>query len=184
MNIFLRLKHWQLFGLLIGIPVIFLTVGMKIAISFEEMATVFMLTIILFFGVFYGWLYTLGVNLNKRLPGTVKMGLIKFKWFLFISVAFIIYSHIFVYWFLEHIDLNPVIHTVISSDIMLLPQFFSVFCFFYGLYFNAKSLKAVLLQRPVTFSDYSEDFFFFWFFPIGVWIIQPRINEIFDDTLQ
>lgn len=57
---------------------------------------------------------------------------------------------------------------------------FSMFCIFYCLYFNAKSLKAVEWQRPVTFSDFAGEFFLIWFFPVGIWIIQPRINRLFE----
>jgi len=55
---------------------------------------------------------------------------------------------------------------------------------FYCLYFISKSLKAVELQRDVTFNDYAGEFFLIWFFPIGIWFIQPRINKLFDETLQ
>jgi hypothetical protein len=59
---------------------------------------------------------------------------------------------------------------------------FSMFCIFYCLYFNAKALKIVEWQRPVTFSDFAGEFFLIWFFPIGIWIIQPRINRLFKNT--
>ena len=57
---------------------------------------------------------------------------------------------------------------------------FSMFCIFYCLYFNAKALKAVEWQRPVTFGDFAGEFFLLWFYPIGVWIIQPRVNKLFE----
>lgn len=60
---------------------------------------------------------------------------------------------------------------------------FSMFCIFYCLYFNAKALKTVEWQNTVTFSDFAGEFFLIWFFPIGVWIIQPRINKLFDTTI-
>jgi len=41
-------------------------------------------------------------------------------------------------------------------------------------------MRLVTLERrqPVTFFDYSGPFFLFWFFPIGVWFIQPRVNKL------
>jgi len=51
---------------------------------------------------------------------------------------------------------------------------------FYCLYFNAKALKTAELQKPLTFSDFAGEFFLLWFFPIGIWILQPRINKLFD----
>ncbi|MBI3240197.1 MAG: hypothetical protein HYZ43_15335 [Flavobacteriia bacterium] len=39
-------------------------------------------------------------------------------------------------------------------------------------------LKSVELQREAVYTEYSSDFFLIWFFPVGVWSIQPRINRI------
>ena len=55
----------------------------------------------------------------------------------------------------------------------------SMVCIFYCIYFNAKSLKAAELQRPVVFADYLSEIFIIWFFPIGIWAVQPRINALF-----
>jgi hypothetical protein len=40
-----------------------------------------------------------------------------------------------------------------------------------------------LWQKPVTFSDFAGEFFLIWFFPVGIWIIQPRINKLFDTNI-
>jgi len=56
---------------------------------------------------------------------------------------------------------------------------FSMFCIFYCMYFIAKEFKSVEVQKPVTFSDFAGEFFLLWFFPVGIWILQPRINKIF-----
>ena len=99
MNFFLRLKHWQLFGLLIGIPFIFQIFAMTTVIVSQDpakMFTAFPLIMISFMGVFFGWFYALGVNLNKKLPDTVKMNLTKFKWFLIIPIVYIVFFSIFI----------------------------------------------------------------------------------------
>jgi hypothetical protein len=57
---------------------------------------------------------------------------------------------------------------------------FSMFCIFYTLYFVAKTIKTVELQREVKFSDFAGEFFMIWFFPIGIWIVQPKINEMIE----
>jgi len=190
MNIFLRLKHWQLFGLLIGIPFIFQIVGMTTVIASQDPTKMFIIfppMMILYMGIFFGWFYALGVNLNKRLPATVKMSLTKFKWFLIIPAVYIVFFSIFIFGIFGGIfdsgKPNPVV--IVDNFGIIFPlHIFSMFCIFYCLYFNAKSLKAVEWQRPITFSDYAGEFFLIWFFPIGIWIIQPRINKIFDETLQ
>lgn len=190
MNFFLRLKHWQLFILLMIAPFIAQLVGMTVLITSHDSAMMFaafMLIMFLFAGIFFGWLYVLGVNLNMKLPGMVKMNLTKFKWFLFTIVMYMVLIWVFMSvnfeYMLDSGETNSVDLT--GGFVVILPlHFFSIFCIFYCLYFIAKSLKSVECQRPVTFSDYAGEFFLICFFPIGVWLIQPRINKIFDETLQ
>ena len=57
---------------------------------------------------------------------------------------------------------------------------FSMFCIFYSLYFVAKTFKTVELQREVIFSDFAGEFFMIWFYPIGIWIVQPKINKMIE----
>ena len=58
---------------------------------------------------------------------------------------------------------------------------FSMFCIFYSLYFVAKTFKTVELQRQVSFSDFAGEFFMIWFYPIGIWIVQPKINKMIEE---
>jgi len=77
---------------------------------------------------------------------------------------------------LKGVQPNPLIFIFIFPV-----HFFCMFCIFYCLYFNAKALKAAEWQRPVTFSDFAGEFFMIWFFPVGIWILQPRINKLFEN---
>ena len=67
---------------------------------------------------------------------------------------------------MEHIGL------IVTAHLM------STACLFFVLYYNAKALRSVELQRRARFGDYIIDFILFWFFPIGIWILQPRINKV------
>jgi len=86
-------------------------------------------------------------------------------------------------WFVWSLFICVKRRTAQSSDIhfYLSRSFFLLFCMFYCLYFNAKALKAAEWQRPVTFSDFAGEFFMIWFFPVGIWILQPRINKLFEN---
>ena len=44
--------------------------------------------------------------------------------------------------------------------------------------FVAKTIQTAESQRTVSFGDYIGNFFLIWFLPIGVWILQPKINEL------
>lgn len=186
MKLLLKLKHWQLFLLLMVIPILF-QIGMFAAVFISNdplmMFSLFPIVMILFMGIFFGWFYALGTHLHKKLPDTVHMNLRLFKILLFIPVA---YMSLFMVFMINMF--NGIIgggEPNVAIFMLIFPlHLFSMFCIFYCLYFNAKSLKSVELQKPVTFNDFAGEFFLIWFFPVGIWFLQPRINKLFEETQQ
>jgi hypothetical protein len=181
----LTFKHWQIFLLLIGLPMIFQFIAMGYIMTSSNpnvfiiaFPTMMILSVVLFFG----WFYTLGTKLHKKLPETSTMNLTRFKIFLFIPVIYMLSISVFMFGVFSFISTGEQPTPAILVVILLL-HLFSMFCIFYCLHFIAKALKTVEWQKPVTFSDFAGEFFLIWFFPIGIWIIQPRLNRIFDDTI-
>lgn len=182
----LTLKHWQIFTLLMGVPVLFqLFVGY--AVTTDSVSSLifiaFPVMLVFLIAVFFGWFYAIGTNLHKKLPGSVTMNLTRFKIFLFIPFAYMIsISLIMCNLITERLPIdgqpNPAFFLVIFPL-----HLFSIFCMFYCLYFNAKALKSVECQREVTSSEYIGEFLMIWFFPFGIWMIQPRLNKLFDPAL-
>jgi hypothetical protein len=69
--------------------------------------------------------------------------------------------------------------------IFLIPfHLLAMACLFYDLYFVSKSMVLAETARPVSFYDYAGPFFLLWFFPFGIWIIQPRINRLYESTME
>ncbi len=176
----LTLKHWQLFLLLFALPFTCqLLMGgfLFMARDISRVLAVFPVIMLLYVGLFFSWFYALGTNLHKRLPATVPMSLTKFKLFLFMPAIYMILlmagMELMFAGNKVNIQPNPLIFLFIVPM-----HLFSMFCIIYCLYFNAKALKAAELQRPVTFNDFIGEFFLLWFFPVGIWILQPRINKI------
>jgi hypothetical protein len=54
-----------------------------------------------------------------------------------------------------------------------------MFCIFYIAFFASKSLAMAEKSGPVTFYDYAGPLFLIYFFPVGVWFVQPRINRLY-----
>jgi hypothetical protein len=50
---------------------------------------------------------------------------------------------------------------------------------FSNLYFVAEGLVIAETGKRVSFFDCVGPFFLIWFFVIGVWFIQPRINRLY-----
>lgn len=182
MSFFLKIKHWQLFGLLIVIPMVLqvLLSGRTIVENvFSRSFDYFPLVMIIFTVLFFGWQYSIGTKLYRKIPQTVKMNLTRFKICIFVPLIYICILTIFMICFLNGLlDLKQVNSSIFSLVILI--HMFAMFCIFYCFYFIAKVLKAAEIGRSVIFNDFSGDFFLLWFYPIGIWIIQPRINKIFN----
>ena len=196
MNIFLKAKHWQIFLLSFGIPfIIYIIMIVSLMSNFMNMQrgidsrpdafiiyrffTIFPIVMLIFIGVLYGWFWSIAIGLQKKVPEGIKMKIMKFKIFFFYIICYMILfmgSFFFMFRainFLEYI--GP------SFMMFILPfHFFAMFCSFYMLYFVAKTFKTVELQREVKFSDFAGEFFMIWFFPIGIWILQPKINKMIE----
>lgn len=193
---FLKAKHWQLFLLTFGIPMVFQFVVMGImfagigsgsepnpSVIFNYMKFI-PVVMILFMGVFFGWFWSVSMGLQSRIPENVKMKVKKFRILFFIPL---------VYFLLIILLMGGAINGAISGGdnpgegfigsligIIVPLHLFSMFCIFYSLYFAAKTLKTVELQREATFSDFAGEFFLIWFYPIGIWIVQPKINRMIE----
>jgi hypothetical protein len=57
----------------------------------------------------------------------------------------------------------------------------SIACILLGVRFAAKTLKSIELGRLAKFGDYAGEFFLIWFSPLGIWILQPRLNRLTKD---
>jgi hypothetical protein len=189
MRAFLTMKHWQLFILLFAIPVIIQMVVMGIVLVSRDlgmMQIIVPIIMVLYIAGFFGWLYTVATNLNQRLPASLNMPLNRFRIFMIIPVLYILFISFFLFGKMgdpAFIQEDP--SRLAATLLMIVPiHLFSMFCIFYCIWFVAKSLKAVELQRRVSFSDYIGEFFLFWFFVVGVWLLQPRINKMFANAPQ
>lgn len=53
------------------------------------------------------------------------------------------------------------------------------FCVIYILDFAGTVLLLAENDKYPNFSEFAGPFFSFWFFPIGIWFVQPRINRVY-----
>ncbi len=199
---FLNAKHWQLFLLTFGIPIVFQIVFMSSMLSNfattaspdpEEMlnsmklfSIVMVLVMVLFMATFFGWFWSVAIGLQKKVPEEVRMKVKKFKIFFFIPLVYILSMMLFVLYAMTGLmdtDSEPNVGFIGSMFAIIVPlHLFSMFCIFHTLYFVSKTIKTVELQREVNFSDFAGEFFMIWFYPIGIWIVQPRINKLVDSN--
>ena len=86
MKFLLRLRHWQLFLLTWGLPIAvfvlsFFNTGLPVVVVMPIMMVLFTLG-------FFGWVWAISTQLNKKLPAGVKLDVAQFKIFFLIPIVF------------------------------------------------------------------------------------------------
>ncbi len=179
-NWFLKAKHWQLFLGMFGFPIIgyFALLGISLATNSYEAGVIgilFIGIISLFF--YFGWLWSIGTGLSPKLPKVQSFS--KFR-FIILFLLVVIFYFIFL---LGSILFLPLLVTMTTSVLVgamvALVYFLIIFGYFHTIYQDAKILKAIELQKKVKFGNFVGEFFLLWFYIVGVWVLQPRINEYF-----
>jgi hypothetical protein len=175
----LRAKSWQIFALIIGLGVSGqIIASISLARSMEspdgslKVPLGFAIESVLMMCCFLGWNWSIGTFLSSRVPPALRL---KFGFFRFALVYPVIYVMFFMWMFKT---LNRA-----SFSLILLLHFLAMFCFFYLFYFVSKNLVLAETRKPRSFNDYAGTFFSVWFFPIGIWFIQPRINRQYAESL-
>jgi uncharacterized membrane protein YfcA len=163
MKFFLKLTHFDLFLLLI-LPI---SVGLLIGTYTQESLYNEVLNII-FFLFWIGWIYSIG-NLLGRRWDKGKLALRLFHFCIFFYLFFITIATFKVY-----IGINS--ESILFSLIVI----FALLSVFYCLYYVSKMLVILEKQREIKFKEHQIEFFLFFIFIIGIWILQPRINQLND----
>jgi hypothetical protein len=188
-KLLLKAKHWQIFILIFGLPFVFQMVYMIQFVSsinlmagpdFQEMFNYMKFTMLIAAVsaiVTYSWYWSIAVGLQKMLPEGITMKVTLFKFFLFVPIVFMLFLFLGAYYFYTRQDIPSLIILVPLVPLYL----FVIFCSFYCIYFIAKTIRTVELQRNVVFGDFVAEFFLIWFYFIGVWVLQPRINKMADN---
>ncbi|MGK4566753.1 hypothetical protein [Flavobacterium sp. 3HN19-14] len=199
-NLFLRAKHWQLFLLTFVLPIVSHIILMAMLFSElikyqtppnpEVMAPFFKIfpLIMLLFTIFqFGWIWSVVIGLQKKLPAGIIMKVRRFKILFFIPLFYIVFLCVFMSFVfdgilqLQHSQMpNPALF--IGVFVIFIPLHLgSMFCIFHNIYFAAKTIKIAELQRQPKGDEFIGEFFLTWFFPVGVWFLQPRINRLSEE---
>lgn len=178
-NKFLTAKHWQLFVLTIA-PIFIFQILMIMSIESNRIpiAALSFLPIIILFNMFilFGWQWSITIGLLDKLPDGVTIPVKRYKIFFFIPVIYIGIISIFILFMFNGFR-SP--QSFIPFVALLVPaHLFSMFAIFHNMYFAAKVMKSVEMKKEADFSACAGEFFLIWFFPIGIWILQPRLNKL------
>jgi hypothetical protein len=170
----LRAKHWQLFSIFM-LTMLFAQATVLSDIpattspeAFQKTIVPFMAVTFLFMLLLVTWLWSLGRFLWALAPTDIRLDVRRFRLSLIYPLAYVI---VFAFQ-MQRVPMQP--------PTWIIPlHLVATLCMFYNLYFVAKSLRLAEVRTPISFYDYSGPFFLLWFFPIGIWVIQPRVNRLY-----
>ena len=172
MNFLLRLKSWQLFFLII-LP------SLLVQIDFLTKNLVCLTLISIFPGtVQVGWIYAIGVSMHTLLPQNLKPAILYFKISCLVILLGIIFADFYSTFFINH----NIYELFLSHLWIFIP--ISLYLFWSYLYifmFTARMVESAIEGKLVKRSDSLKVFWWFWFFPIGIWYIQPSVQRVLND---
>jgi hypothetical protein len=200
-NFFLRAKHWQLFLLLFALPfvfqfVMFGSIFANIDEGSEPDPTVlfsffqfFPLIILVPTLVVAGWQWSIVVGLNSKLPegATVKLG--RFKFFIIFPLIYILFLCLGMIMLFDGMmeggmteaPEETLLSGMLISFALVIPfHLLSMVCLILAMGSVAKTIKSIEMGKEATVSDYIGEFILVWFNFVGVWILQPKINQWMD----
>ncbi len=190
----LKAKHWQLFLIIVGMPVVVQSVFMASILSqisthntpdpiklFALMPWIFIFYLVAML-VLFGWYYAIALKMDKLIPAPLKLNLRRFKILFFIPLIYFTILISFLIAFMLNIEMLPTpidIAPIVSIVFLIIPvHLFSIFCIGHTFYFVGKSIKLAELKRSVKFEDFVGEFFLAWFYLVGIWILQPKVNKL------
>ena len=165
----LSAKHWQVFLIPYGVQFVapFLVGASQNLQPFLvkiELSLVFTLIASLFW-----WLWSVANTLQQFIEPSMRVSTRLFKVTFILPIIYLVIATIY----FAKIGTMP-----LNDPGIMIPHVISICCFLYVIGFAAKIIKLAETNRHVSLSDYFGEIFLIFFFPIGIWLLQPRINRI------
>jgi hypothetical protein len=172
---FLSAKSWEMFLVFFGLMALsmvamFNSIQAEPARDFGKGTLPFFVCALLVMIGTLGWFGAVGWFLNSTVQPGLRpaAGIFRFA---------LVYPVLYVVAFMILFPPSP------AEFVILLPlHMIAILCLFYLPIFVSKNLALVEMRKSVTFSDYATAFFLLWFLPIGVWVVQPRINRLYAEA--
>ena len=165
LHFFLHAKHWQIFILLLAAPLYVLS-GNRF---------LYLLAVLTEF-IYFGWLWSVGSFLARITNQGINLKIGLFRSVL-VCMALWFCSAIVI--FQNKIAFPSLFLKIVALFFIPLNLAASI-GLFYVLYFVSKKLVFVESGNPASIRDYAGTFVLVWFFPLGVWFVQPRINRLYE----
>lgn len=168
MSYFLKLKHWELFLMVVLPLALTYMLGFKYTVPLIGSIVLFMIIVV------FSWIFSIGLWANQDLPQDQQKNLTPFAIGFATPLVYIVML-ILIYF----PTLNPESRPQPPSWMLPL-HILSMMGIFYSIWFSARQYIALQRDHKVDNIIFSNTFFLMWIFPLGIWLIQPSVNQLFD----
>ncbi len=123
--------------------------------------------------VLFAWMFSIGAWSNRQLAAAKRRSPILYGAGLTIPIIYLLlYIFLFIPQFADGGPDKP--------PLWMLPMhMLSLAGIFYGIWYTASQLKALLESHDANYMIFSNTFFLLFIFPIGIWLIQPGVNQLY-----
>jgi hypothetical protein len=185
MNLFGKIKNWQLF-LLVLVPMV---VGMPLA-PFDDQnpGGIWAIMYSIGFMILLGWFYSIGTIVYRKYSFPKKINYLFFRInvvvLFFIMVIFVLFIAKETYFHINYFY-QIAFYSAVYNRLFVFSALYFTFAYCYTLYFCAKSLIHIeeQMSKTVTFVSFLTYLFLLWMFMFGVWSIQPKVNKLLSGEL-
>lgn len=128
--------------------------------------------------VLFGWMLSVGAWSNRQLPESRRRSPLPCAVGLLLPIVYLL-MYIFLY--------IPLLQQGAPSKppLWMLPMhMFSMVGIFYGIWYTARQLKSLQENEDADFMIFSSTFFLLFIFPLGIWLIQPNVNQLYSSREQ
>ena len=180
MGLLRKLKHWQISLLVVGIPIVLQLIQSIIFLPSAggdeaNYGNSLGLLLILPLLIYYGWIGSVGSAFSQRTSVSMPTG--RFRLSLWTSAICSILLLVY-FWaypqYLQATDNEEAVPIILVGVLV----FVALFTLFYCLSFMARAIVQLERGRRVTSSEFYSEFVMAVVFPIGIWLLQPRINKL------
>ncbi len=121
--------------------------------------------------ILYSWIWSIGNVANRAASDSAKRPERFFNFALPYAFAYLVFAYFF------FPSPGKMENPPIPVGLVMILHVLAVVCTFYAVASSAMRLKSFEAGNRVGFGGSFGTFFLIWFFPLGVWFVQPRANK-------
>jgi len=173
LKIFLNARHWQLFLIYVSLTAVSIVASGAVGDDEGSMVTLVFSLFLLLFQI--TWIFAIGLGMYNRIPENLRTGS---GYFTFSYAFTILASAGIIYYISDDASIND--YDITPLFILVPVLIFTAWSILYIMYFSTTMLVTAERGRKITTSDLFPWILAMVYFPVGVWMIQPKVNAVID----